>query len=125
MCEQVRVERFQLASFVVGIFCQKALNSGHFVTFSERFNAAMCIAWIVQTVDTNLSPGLVPKRASPPRSLTPIASCPNNAESIALTPAFKVQEFRFQPAPSFICLSSELRNPPLVIRRKMKRLMSL
>ena len=78
MCEQVRVEVFQLASFVAGIFCQKALNSGHIVSFSERFNVAMCIAWIVQAVDTILSSCLVPNRASPPRSLTPLASCPNS-----------------------------------------------
>jgi hypothetical protein len=160
MCEQVRVELFQLAGFVAGIFCQKALNSGHLVCFSERFNAAMCIAWMVQAVDTILSPCLVPKGASPPRSLTPVASCPNsrspgfrllnsntimgtvvykltNKTSAAKTDAipgqawvrlvfgqlgdvrpscalFKVQEFRFQPAPSFICLSSDFINPPLV-----------
>ena len=120
MCEQVRVERFQLAGFVVGIFCQKALNSGHFVTFSERFNAAMCIAWIVQTVDTNLSPGLVPKRASPPRSLTPIASCPNSS-----SPGFQSSGISVSTSP-FVHLSLVgTQKPASGQRRKMKRLMSL
>jgi hypothetical protein len=50
MCEQVRVELFQLASFVAGIIL--ALNNRHLVSFNfnERFNVAMCIAWIVQAV---------------------------------------------------------------------------
>ena len=79
MCEQVRVELFQLASFVAGIFCQKALNSRHLVSFNERFNVAMCIAWIVQAVAYYLVSGPVPNPASPPRSLTPLASCPNSS----------------------------------------------
>jgi hypothetical protein len=55
MYEQVRVELFQLASFVAGSFCQKR-RTADLVSCSERFNVAMCIAWIVQAVDTILSP---------------------------------------------------------------------